>query len=265
MSMQPRKIWICRVCGYRHHGESAPNECPQCSSPKGEFVPERAKKPLSYDGKELDILLINGSTHSSHNVDILVRWAEGVLKKEKVRYRRIDLHSVNIEHCWHCYSNYDEACTFPCRNQRDEAHILHDMLLRSKGVLIASPINWDQMSAELKDFLDRTTCIQNQQLIKGKAPCAGKPIAILIAGHEDGAFKTAHDIFHYFQQMGYILTPFGITYITHGGQYNTVTDSGFIKSNKKVKGFTEATARNLVRAVKLDLPKKFGKIEVSSE
>lgn len=260
-----KKTWVCRVCGYRHVGRTAPGECPQCSSPASEFVLESGLKPFSYDGKELDVLLVNGSTHAGHNVDVLVRWAEAVLKEERVRYRRIDLNSVDVEHCWCCYSNYDEACTFPCRNQGDEMHILHEMLLKSKGVLVASPINWNLPSARLKDFLDRTTCIQNQQLTKGIAPCAGRPIGILVAGHEDGAYKTAHDIFHYFQQMGYILAPFGITYITHGGMFNTVTHSAFIRKNKKLKEFTEATTRNLVKAVRLDLPRRFGKIEISSE
>ncbi|MDD5171761.1 MAG: NAD(P)H-dependent oxidoreductase [Candidatus ainarchaeum sp.] len=265
MTVHMKRIWVCRVCGYRYSGSRPPKECPQCSSPRAEFIPEKAKAPLAYDGKELDILLINGSTHAGHDTNILVSWAEAVLKKEKVRYRRVDLNSVNVEHCWCCYSNHDEACTFPCRNQGDEMSILHQMLLKSKGVLIASPINWNCMSARLKDFLDRTTCIQNLQITKGKAPCAGRPMAILVVGHEDGAFKTAHDIFHYFQQMGYVLTPFGITYITHGGQYNTVTDPAFVRNSKKVKQFTEATARNLVRAVRLDLPKRFGRIEISSE
>jgi len=265
MSVHPGKIWVCRVCGYRHSGAKPPGECPQCSSPAREFVPEGARKPLSYDGKELDILLINGSTHAGHNVDVLVRYAESVMKKLGVRYRRIDLNSVKIDHCWCCYSNHDAACTLPCRNQGDEMPILHQMLLNSKGVLVASPINWNQMSARLKDFLDRTTCIQNQQLTKGVAPCAGKPVAIMIAGHEDGAFKSAHDIFHYFQQMGYILAPFGIAYITHGAKYDTATDSDFIKRDMKAKRFARATARNLIRAVRLDLPRKFGRIEISSE
>jgi len=260
-----KTVWVCRVCGFRHTGIRPPEECPQCSSPGSEFVLETKRKPLKYDGKELDILLINGSTHASHNVNVLVNWAEAMLKKEKVRYRRIDLNSVDVQHCWCCYSMRDIACTLPCRNQLDEMHFLHDMLLKSRGVLIASPINWNNMSARLKDFLDRTTCIQNLQITKGRAPCAGKPVAILVAGHEDGAFKTAYDIFHYFQQMGYVLAPFGITYITHGGQYDSETDSEFISKNKKIKEFTEATARNLVKAVRLDLPKRFGKIHISSE
>jgi multimeric flavodoxin WrbA len=246
-------------------GGKPPKECPQCSSPAKEFVAEKSRKPLGFDGKDIDILLINGSTHAGHNVDILIGWAEAVLKAQKIKYRRIDLNSVKVQHCWCCYSNHDTACTFPCRNQGDDMHLLHDMLIKSKGVLVASPINWNCMSARLKDFLDRTTCIQNLQITKGKAPCAGKPMAILVAGHEDGAFKTAHDIFHYFQQMGYVLTPFGITYITHGGQYDTKSDPAFIKKSRKVKTFTEATTRNLIRAIRLDLPKRFGKMEISSE
>jgi len=265
MTVHVKKIWVCRVCGYRHSGSRPPKECPQCSSNASEFLPEKLKAPLAYDAKELGILIINGSSHSDHNTGILVKWAEAALKKAKVKYRRVDLNSVNVQHCWCCYSNRDDACTFPCRNQGDEMHILHQMLLKSRGVLVASPINWNCMSARLKDFLDRTTCIQNLQLTRGQAPCAGKPMAILVAGHEDGAFKTAYDIFHYFQQMGYVLAPFGINYVTHGGEYNTVTDSGFIRNNKKVKQFTEAAARNLAKAVQLDLPKRFGRIEISSE
>ncbi|MDD5340537.1 MAG: NAD(P)H-dependent oxidoreductase [Candidatus ainarchaeum sp.] len=260
-----KKTWVCRVCGYRHVGGKPPGECPQCSSPAGEFILESGRKQFSYDGRELDVLLVNGSTHASHNVNTLVQWAEAAFRKERIRYRRVDLNSVKVDHCWCCYSNYDEACTLPCRNQGDEMHLLHEMLLNSKAVLVASPINWNGMSARLKDFLDRTTCIQNQQLTRGRAPCAGKPVAILVAGHEDGAFKTAYDIFHYFQEMGYVLAPFGITYVTHGGQYNTVTDSGFIKNSRKTEQFTKATAMNLVRAMRLNLPKRFGKIEISSE
>jgi len=134
------KVWICRVCGYRHSGSSPPKECPQCSSPGKEFV-SGTRKPLRFDGKPFDILIINGSTHASHNTNILVEWAEAILKKEKIRYRRVDLNSVHIDHCWCCYSMKDDACTYPCRNQRDDMPVLHEMLLKSGGVLVASPIN----------------------------------------------------------------------------------------------------------------------------
>ena len=31
------KKWVCGICGYTHEGEEAPNECPQCKSPKEKF------------------------------------------------------------------------------------------------------------------------------------------------------------------------------------------------------------------------------------
>lgn len=257
--------WVCRACGFVHEGGKPPKECLQCSSPASEFISEKKKKPLEFDGKELDVLVINGSTHASHNVNILLEWAEKVLKKEKVKYRRVDLNSVDIGHCWCCYSIKEDACTFPCRNQGDEMPILHQMLLKSGGVLVASPINWNGMGARLKDFLDRTTSIQNLQLLKNEAPLAGRPMGILVAGHEDGAYKTAHDIFHYFGEMGYILAPFGITYVLNNRKFDSKADHPYILKDRKTREFVEASTRNLIRAVRLDLPKRFGKIEISSE
>jgi multimeric flavodoxin WrbA/rubredoxin len=257
--------WVCRACGYVHEGRKPPSECPQCSSPPPEFISEGKKRPLSYDGKPMDLLVLNGSTHAGHNMNILLEWAEKVLKKEKVKYRRVDLNSVNIEHCWCCYSIKDDACTYPCRNQGDDMPILHEMLMKSRGVLVASPINWNNMSARLKDFLDRTTSIQNLQLTKGEAPLAARPLGILVEGHEDGAYKTAHDIFHYFQDMGYILAPFGIAYVLNNRKFNAKEDHAFIKKDRKTREFVEATTKNLIKAVRLNLPRKFGKIEISSE
>ena len=52
----------------------------------------------------------------------------------------------------------------------------------------------EKASFRLKDFLDRLTCIENLNLVKGETPCAGKVFGVLINGHEDGAMKTAMDI-----------------------------------------------------------------------
>jgi len=257
--------WMCRACGFVHEGKGPPKECPQCSSPASEFISERKGRPFKFDGKGLDVLIINGSSHSSHNINTMVGWAERVFRKRRIRYRRVDLNSVRIDHCWCCYSIKDGACTYPCRNQGDDMPVLHEMLMKSRGVLVASPINWNGMGARLKDFLDRTTCIQNLQLLKNEAPLAGRPMGILVAGHEDGAYKTAHDIFHYFQQMGYVLAPFGITYVLNNRAHPSSSDYARIRRDRKTKEFTEATAKNLANAVRMRLPERFGKIYISSE
>ncbi len=252
------KVWKCLVCGYLYKGETPPKECPMCSSSYKEFVEikEGKKERLTHDGKKFDILLINGSSHRGHNTDILVNLVESVLKSRKISYRRFNLNELDIQHCWCCYSMKDAACTFPCRNQFDDMPALHDMIIDSKAVIIASPINWNNMSARLKDFLDRLTCIQNLSLLGKENLTYGKALGILIDGHEDGALKTAMDIFVYFQQMGYILAPFGFAYITHKAGYDAETDNTSFKENDKIRKDVEGVVNNVIEMISLNLEDK---------
>ncbi len=255
-SLQRSKVWRCSVCGYIHKGDEPPEECPQCSSSYKEYSELKDKQKLRYDGKKFDVLLINGSSHRCHNTGVLVHFAEEALRKKDVSYKLFNLNELDIQHCWCCYSMKDSACTYPCRNQLDDASALHEMLIDSKAVIVASPINWNNMSARLKDFLDRLTCLQNLYLLKKEGLTTGKVVGILVNGHEDGGVKTALDIFLYFQQMGYVLAPFGFTYRTHGAQYNAKTDSDFFKNDKRLKKEIENIVSNVIETMKQDLETK---------
>jgi multimeric flavodoxin WrbA len=179
----------------------------------------------------------------------MIDLAEEVLKEQGISYRRYNLNEFAIHHCWCCYTLRDNACKFPCRNQLDDMPAFHEMIIASKAVIVGSPINWNNMSARLKDFLDRLNCIQNLYLLKKPGLTDGKVVGITVAGHEDGATKTAMDIFLYFQQMGYVLAPFGVSYRTHGAQFNTITDTEFLKNDplviQKVKGMVHNIAEML--------------------
>jgi multimeric flavodoxin WrbA len=112
------------------------------------------------------------------------------------------------------------------------------------------------MAARLKDFLDRLNCIQNLTLLKKPGLTEGKIVGITVSGHEDGATKAAMDIWLYFQQMGYILAPYGISYRTHGAQFNTLTDSEFLRSDPLVIYKVKGMASNVAEMLRLDLEKK---------
>ena len=260
------KRWRCTTCGFIHTGETPPEECPQCSSNSLNFVKDVDKDKLLYDGKKFDVLLINGSSHKAHNTSYIADKAEEALKKSGTSYRRFNLCELEIDHCWCCYSMRDSACTYPCRNQLDDAPALHEMIVDSKAVLILSPINWNNMSARLKDFLDRLTCIQNVCLLGKKSLTAGKVAGIFVDGHEDGALKTAMDIYIYFQQMGYVMAPYGFGYRTHGSVYNAGEDNKFFSDDEKVEKDVEGLVNNLVETIKLDIEKRLdGKIVCVSE
>jgi len=260
------KRWRCSVCGYIHEGINPPKECPRCESSGKEFVDLDKISKLKYDGKKFDVLLINGSTHKAHNSGILTSIAEEELKKKRISYKKFNLNELNIQHCWCCYSMEDADCTYPCRNQLDDAHYLHEMVINSKAIIIVSPINWNSMSARLKDFLDRLTCIQNTSLIKKPNLTAGKVLGILINGHEDGALKTAMDIFPVFQQMGYILAPFGFAYVTHQAGEDAKTDNPFFRRNSKIKKDVQGVVNNVLEMIKLNPEEKLkGKLKFICE
>lgn len=250
------KTWRCTVCGFIHKGDRPPKECPQCSSNGENYVEKTDPVKLLYDGKKFDILLINGSSHKAHNTGMIADMAERALKSKGATYRRYNLNELEIQHCWCCYSMKDAACTYPCRNQLDDMPALHEMILQSKAVIVVSPINWNNMSARLKDFLDRLTCIQNVCLLGKQSLTTGKVLGLLINGHEDGALKTAMDIYIYFQQMGYILAPYGFTYRTHGAIHHAEEDNKFFEKDEKLKKEVEGVVNNVMETVKMDPEKK---------
>jgi multimeric flavodoxin WrbA len=236
--------------------ENPPEECPQCAGTAREFGRVTADRRLRYDGKTFDVLLINGSNHRANNTGYLADLAEEVLRKNGVSYRRFNLNEFAISHCWCCYSMRDNACRYPCRDQLDDMPAFHEMIIASKAVIVASPINWNNMAARLKDFLDRLNCIQNLYLLKKPGLTEGKIVGIAVSGHEDGATKTAMDIWLYFQQMGYIAAPFGIAYRTHGAQFNTITDPDWLRNDPLVIQKVQGMASNVVAMLGLGLEEK---------
>jgi multimeric flavodoxin WrbA len=248
--------WICNVCGFISKGETPPDECPQCAGTGREYTRLSERKKLVYNREKFDILLINGSNHRSNNTGYMIDLVEEVLREKGVSYRRYNLNEFQINHCWCCYSMRDNACRYPCRDQLDDMPAFHEMVIASKAVIVGSPINWNNMSARLKDFLDRLNCIQNMYLLKKTGLTEGKIVGITVSGHEDGATKTAMDIYLYFQQMGYLLAPFGVSYRTHGAQFNTNTDPDYLRNDPLVLFKVKGMANNVVEMLKLDLEQK---------
>lgn len=249
----PEVTWKCSVCGFMIATEKPPKGCPKCGSSSREFLPGKEYAQFTYDGDKFDVLLINGSTHRANNTGFLADLAEEVLREKGISYHRYNLNEFRIDHCWCCYSMKAEYCTYPCRNTEDDMPAFHQLLAASRAVIVASPINWNTMSARLKDFLDRTTCMQNLFHLKKPGLTEGKIAGILVCGHEDGAIKTAMDIYLHFQQMGYVLAPFGIAFRTHGAEFNSSTDADFFRNDELVISYTGGLVNNVVELMKLDI------------
>lgn len=264
--LEQRITWRCAVCGFEFTGEHPPKGCPVCHSHAGEFLPEHERQQLVYDGKPFDVLVLNGSTHRAGNTGYMADLAEGVLRERGVSYRRYNLIEHRIEYCWCCYSVRAESCTYPCRNTHDDMPAFHQMLAGSKAVIIAAPINWNGMPARLKAFLDRTTCMENLFHLGKPGLTEGKIVGILVNGHEDGAIKTAMDIWLNFEQLGFIKAPFGIAYRTHGAQFNSKTDREFFRNDELVSRNVRGVVNNVIEMMKLGVEEKLkGRLVAVSE
>jgi hypothetical protein len=56
--------------------------------------------------------------------------------------------------------------------------------------------------------------------------------------------------------MGYILAPFGISYRTHGAQFNTNTDAEYFRNDPLLKIKVKGMANNVVEMLNLDIESK---------
>lgn len=252
----PKVRWRCAVCGFVFEGEKPPKGCPVCHSPSAEFLPDTGRKQLTYDGGPFDVLLINGSTHRAGNTGYMADLAEGLLRERGISYRRFNISEHHIDYCWCCYAVRAESCTYPCRNNSDDMPAFHQMLAASKAVIVASPINWNSTSARLKTFLDRTTCLENLYHLGKPGQTEGKIAGILVNGHEDGAITTAMHIWLNFEQMGYILAPFGIGFRTHGSQFNSKTDHEFFRNDELLIHQVRGVVTNVIEMLHLGIEEK---------
>jgi hypothetical protein len=56
--------------------------------------------------------------------------------------------------------------------------------------------------------------------------------------------------------MGYVLAPFGVSYRTHGAQFNTNTDTEYFKNDPLVTFKVKGMANNVVEMLHLDIEDK---------
>ncbi|MBN1613476.1 MAG: flavodoxin family protein [Deltaproteobacteria bacterium] len=149
--------------------------------------------------KARKVIVLMGSPRKKGNSAILaqqiVRGAEGAGAKVETVY----LHGMKIAPCKSCYAcqkRNSKGCAI-----KDDMQTLYKKLLKSDCWVIASPVYWFTMSAQVKLFLDRCFALPAY----AKDPFAGKRVAIAMTyGDADpfasgcvNALRTFQDIFRF--------------------------------------------------------------------
>lgn len=189
-------------------------------------------------GKKVVVLL--GSPRKKGNSTVL---AEAIVRGVEAgggKAETIYLNGLNIKPCQGCYAckkKEDSGCAVD-----DDMQGVYPKLIESDAWIIASPVYWFTMTAQIKLFMDRCFALFSDDL--EKSPLANKRIAIAMSyGDADpfvsgcvNALRSFQDAFRY---VGAKIV---------GMVYGSADEPGEIASNTELMNQAEELGKELVRA-----------------
>ncbi|MBY9001920.1 MAG: flavodoxin family protein [Candidatus Heimdallarchaeota archaeon] len=147
------------------------------------------------------VLIFNGSPRKKGNTATLVAEFTKTLQETDTEFEVFNLHQMEIKPCqfcnW-CVNNNALSCV-----QTDDMNELYPKLLESEKIVLASPIYWFTISAQLKLFIDRLYALHGENGYAFKKKKVGY---ILVYGDSNSegsgvnnAIGTLKDIANYMQ------------------------------------------------------------------
>lgn len=137
--------------------------------------------------KDLLILGIHGSPRGGKSrTRLLVQWVLAGAEDTGAKTEIVDLASLRIEACTAC-----EGCslTGQCIYDDDFFH-LYERMIAAGGIVLGSPVYIDNVTGQMKVFIDRLADAIHYQTLSGKYGCA--VTTTWISGGEDVVFYLNH-------------------------------------------------------------------------
>jgi multimeric flavodoxin WrbA len=153
------------------------------------------------------VLILKGSPREHGNSSVLAESAANGAKEAGAEVESIYLHGLDIRACDACDLCTDGACVI-----EDDMQPLYPKLATADSILLASPIYWFTMSAQLKLCIDRWYGFQGKRWVELNKKKFG---VILTYGDTDLYSSGAINAIHTFESMTRFLKS-EITGIVHG-------------------------------------------------
>lgn len=103
--------------------------------------------------QQLRVVIINGSPHGAlGNTSLMIEMIASNLTPEGVALEQIMLAERNIRYCIGCGACIEKS---RCWQQDDHEEIV-EKLLRADGIILASPVYFSHVTAQMKTFIDRS-------------------------------------------------------------------------------------------------------------
>lgn len=128
----------------------------------------------------MKILAIVGSPRTKGNTNYLVDKALEEAAKSGVQTEKIILSQHDIKPCL----GHDNCATFKSCTQQDDAPWILERLCQADAVILATPVYWYNVTAQMKTFIDRNYFLY-QHDIQPRAKAVGFIIVAEMEGIED--------------------------------------------------------------------------------
>ncbi len=141
----------------------------------------------------MKVVAFNGSPRKDGNTAILIRHAFSELEKQGIETDLVQLSEGEIHGCIACYKcmeNKDQRCAV----KSDSANKYIELMLGADGIILGSPVYFQDVTPEMKALIDRTGYVarSNGRMFKKKAG------ASVVAQRRSGAIHTLDTMDHFF-------------------------------------------------------------------
>ncbi|MCF8070391.1 MAG: flavodoxin family protein [Desulfobacterales bacterium] len=136
--------------------------------------------------KNINILSLFGSPRKKGNSTLLAKHIILGAKSQGASVESIYLNGLNLKPCQGCYTckkKDSKGCAVD-----DDMQDIYPKVIEADALIIASPVYWFNMSAQIKIFLDRCYALYNNN--QDENPLSGKKIAIAMSYGDKDAFSS---------------------------------------------------------------------------
>jgi len=133
----------------------------------------------------MNMLAISGSPRLSGNTNYLVDVALSAAQEAGASTKKLVLSEMNIKPCL----AHDKCRSFKRCFQNDDLCTVLDSYLEADGVILATPVYYWNMSAQMKMFIDRNYFVS----VKGMHPKA-KTLGMIVVAESEGVEDTLHTL-----------------------------------------------------------------------
>ncbi|MEM1619615.1 MAG: flavodoxin family protein [Fervidicoccaceae archaeon] len=157
------------------------------------------------------VLGINSSPRRTGGTSALLAVALEAARAEGATTEVLHLADLNLRPCEGCVSEDELKCRYPCPIE-DDGRKLYEALLRSHGIVVATPIYWFNVSGLLKNAIDRMTVLENMLHFDGRSWLEGKVCGFIAIGSDAGAIAVIQNLMAVFNSFGALIPPWALAY-----------------------------------------------------